>query len=77
MTFNHQKCGIKAGLKERERDRERDRELDDYLTCAMKEEDAKRLARVLAQCPALAHLDLRGKSVFGAAGAKRLAGVLV
>jgi hypothetical protein len=45
--------------------------------CAMKEQDAKRLARVLAQCPALAHLDLSGNSVFGAAGAKRLAGVLV
>jgi len=31
---------------------------------------------VLAQCPALAHLDLSGNSNFGAAGAGRFAGVL-
>ncbi len=31
---------------------------------------------MLAQCPALAHLDLRGNSDFGAAGAGRLARVL-
>jgi Ran GTPase-activating protein (RanGAP) involved in mRNA processing and transport len=33
------------------------------------------LAGVLAQCPALAHLDLRGNWI-GAGGAERLAGVL-
>jgi Ran GTPase-activating protein (RanGAP) involved in mRNA processing and transport len=42
----------------------------------MKGHDAERFAGVLAQCPALAHLDLSGNSEFGAAGAERLAGVL-
>jgi Ran GTPase-activating protein (RanGAP) involved in mRNA processing and transport len=42
----------------------------------MKGQDAERLAGVLAQCPALAHLDLSGNSDFGPAGAERLAGVL-
>ena len=42
----------------------------------MKGQDAERLAGVLAQCPALAHLDLRGDSDFGAAGAESLARVL-
>ena len=42
----------------------------------MKEQDAERLAGVLAQCPALAHLDLSVNRSFGAAGAERLAGVL-
>jgi Ran GTPase-activating protein (RanGAP) involved in mRNA processing and transport len=42
----------------------------------MKGRDADRLAGVLAHCPALAHLDLRRNSDFGAAGAERLAGVL-
>ncbi len=37
---------------------------------------AESLAGVLAQCPALAHLDLSGNYHFGAAGAERLAGVL-
>jgi Ran GTPase-activating protein (RanGAP) involved in mRNA processing and transport len=44
--------------------------------CEMIGQDAERLAGVLAQCPALAHLDLSGNSEFGAAGAERLAGVL-
>jgi hypothetical protein len=44
--------------------------------CEMKGEDAERLAGVLGQCPALAHLDLSGNSDFGPAGAERLAGVL-
>ena len=44
--------------------------------CEMKGQVAERLAGVLAQCPALAHLDLSGNSDFGAAGAERLAGVL-
>jgi Ran GTPase-activating protein (RanGAP) involved in mRNA processing and transport len=44
--------------------------------CHMARQDAERLAGVLAQCPALAHLDLRGNYSFGAAGAERLAGVL-
>ena len=44
--------------------------------CAMKGQDAERLAGVLAQCPALAHLDLSGNSDFGAAESERLAGVL-
>jgi hypothetical protein len=39
-------------------------------------QDAERLAEVLAQCPALAHLDLSFNSNFGAGGAERLAGVL-
>jgi hypothetical protein len=42
----------------------------------MKGQDTERLAGVLAQCPALAHLDLGGISDFGAAGEDRLAGVL-
>jgi hypothetical protein len=44
--------------------------------CGMEGQDAERLAEVLAQCPALAHLDLSYNSTFGAAGAERLAGVL-
>jgi hypothetical protein len=48
----------------------------ELLDCDMKGQDAKRLAGVLAQCPALAHLDLSGNSDFGAAGTERLAGVL-
>jgi Ran GTPase-activating protein (RanGAP) involved in mRNA processing and transport len=44
--------------------------------CDMKGEDEKRLAGVLAQCPALAHLDLSDNYRFGAAGAEMLAGVL-
>jgi Ran GTPase-activating protein (RanGAP) involved in mRNA processing and transport len=44
--------------------------------CEMKGQDAERLAGVLAQCPALVHLDLSGNYKFGAAGADRLAGVL-
>ncbi len=44
--------------------------------CDMKGQDAEILAGVLAQCPALAHLDLSGKFNFRAAGAERLAGVL-
>ena len=44
--------------------------------CEMKGQDAARLAEVLAQCPALAHLDLSFNSNFGAAGAERLARVL-
>ncbi len=44
--------------------------------CGMEGQDAERLAGVLAQCPALAHLDLIGNYHFGAAGAERLAGVL-
>ena len=42
----------------------------------MKGQDAERLAGVLEQCPALAHLDLSLNSDFRAAGAERLAGVL-
>ncbi len=45
-------------------------------SCNMKGQDAERLAGVLAQCPALAHLDLSSNSNFGAAGTKRLGGVL-
>ena len=45
-------------------------------TCDMKVEYVERLAGVLAQCPALSHLDLNGNSRFGTAGAERLAGVL-
>ncbi len=41
-----------------------------------KGQDAESFAGVLAQCPALVHLDLRGNYDFGAAGAERLAGVL-
>ena len=44
--------------------------------CDMKGQDAERLAGVLAQCPALAHLDLSGNSDLGAGGAASLAGVL-
>jgi hypothetical protein len=44
--------------------------------CDMKGQEAERLAGVLAQCPALAHLDLSGNYHFGAAGAERIAGVL-
>jgi Ran GTPase-activating protein (RanGAP) involved in mRNA processing and transport len=44
-------------------------------SCAMEEQDAGRLAGVLAHCPALAHLDLLDIGI-GAAGAERLAGVL-
>jgi hypothetical protein len=44
--------------------------------CDMKGQDAEILAGVLAQCPALAHLDLSGNFNFRAAGAERLAGVL-
>jgi len=42
----------------------------------MKGQDAERLAGVLAQCPALAYLDISHNYNFGAAGADRLAGVL-
>ena len=44
--------------------------------CGMKGQDAESLAGVLAQCPALAHLDLSGNHNFGSAGAEGLAGVL-
>jgi hypothetical protein len=44
--------------------------------CKITGPDAERLAGVLAQCPALAHLDLSGNSDFGAAESERLAGVL-
>jgi hypothetical protein len=37
--------------------------------CKIIGQDAERLAEVLAQCPALAHLDLSGNLNFGAAGA--------
>ena len=42
----------------------------------MKGQDVESFAGVLAQCPALAHLDLSENYNFGAAGAERLAGVL-
>ena len=42
----------------------------------MKTQDVERLAGVLAQCPALAHLDLSGNYNFGAERAERLAGAL-
>ena len=42
----------------------------------MKGQDAERLAGVLAQCPALAHLDLSGNLNFKAEGTERLAGVI-
>jgi hypothetical protein len=45
--------------------------------CAMSGQDAERLAEVLAQCPALAHLNLGGNCIYGTAGTERLAGVLV
>ncbi len=44
--------------------------------CDMKGQDAERLVGFLAQCPALAHLDLSWNVNFGAAGAEKLAGVL-
>ena len=44
--------------------------------CDMKGKDAESLAGVLAQCPALAHLDLSHNSNVGAAGAESFAGVL-
>jgi Ran GTPase-activating protein (RanGAP) involved in mRNA processing and transport len=44
--------------------------------CDMEGQDAERLAERLAQCPALAHLDLSYNYYFGAAGADRLARVL-
>jgi Ran GTPase-activating protein (RanGAP) involved in mRNA processing and transport len=44
--------------------------------CKMEGQDAENLAGVLAQCPALAHLDLSENYNFGAAGAESLAGVL-
>jgi Ran GTPase-activating protein (RanGAP) involved in mRNA processing and transport len=43
----------------------------------MKGHDAERLAGVLAQCPAMAHLDLRDNFEFGAEGPQRLPGALV
>jgi hypothetical protein len=43
--------------------------------CDMTGQDVESLAGVLAQCPALAHLDLSGNYI-GAGGAERLAGVL-
>jgi hypothetical protein len=42
----------------------------------MKGKDTERLAGVLAQCPALAYLDLSATSFVEAAGAERLTGVL-
>jgi hypothetical protein len=44
--------------------------------CEMRGQDTVQLAGVLAQCQALAHLDLSGNSNFGARGAERLEGVL-
>jgi Leucine-rich repeat (LRR) protein len=44
--------------------------------CNLKGKFAESLAGVLAQCPALAHLDLSDNYNFGAPAAKRLAGVL-
>ena len=44
--------------------------------CNMREQDAERLAGVLAQCAALTHLDVSGNYHFGEAGAGKLAGVL-
>jgi hypothetical protein len=41
--------------------------------CEMEGHDAEILAGVLAQCPALAHVDLSENYNFGAAGAERLA----
>jgi small ubiquitin-related modifier len=43
--------------------------------CEIKEQDVERLAGVLAQCPALAHLDLSDNHLYDA-GAESLAGVL-
>jgi hypothetical protein len=40
--------------------------------CEMKGQDAERLAGVLAQCPALAHLDLSGNYGFGPGGQRVL-----
>jgi hypothetical protein len=42
----------------------------------MKGQDAENLVGVLAQCPALAHINLSGNCNFGSAGTERLAGVL-
>jgi hypothetical protein len=44
--------------------------------CGMEGQDAERLAGVLAQCPALAHLELSDNYHFGAAGVEWIAGVL-
>ena len=44
--------------------------------CEMKGQDAEILAAVLAQCPALAHLDLSENYHLAAGGPQRLAGVL-
>ncbi len=44
--------------------------------CEMKGQDVESLAGVLAQCPALVHLDLCGNYEFGAAGTESLGGVL-
>ncbi len=52
-----------------------EQELLELPRCAMKEQDAERLAGVLAQCSALAHLNL-GCNGIGAAGAASLGGVL-
>ena len=47
------------------------------LRCGMKGQDAERLAGVLAQCPALGHLDLSGNYIFGAlSGTQNRAGAL-
>ena len=43
--------------------------------CDMRGQDAEWLAQVLAQCPALVHLDL-SLNVIGTAGAESLVGVL-
>jgi Ran GTPase-activating protein (RanGAP) involved in mRNA processing and transport len=45
--------------------------------CEMMGQDVERVAGVLAQCPALTHLDLSDNSNFGAAWAESLAEVLV
>ena len=47
----------------------------EVCNCEMKGQDAKRLARVLAQCPALAHLDLCWNAI-DAGGTESIAGVL-
>jgi hypothetical protein len=44
--------------------------------CEMKGQDTERLARVLVQCPALAHLDLSGNFNFVSSGAESFARVL-
>jgi Ran GTPase-activating protein (RanGAP) involved in mRNA processing and transport len=48
----------------------------DLSSCGLQGQDAESLAGVLAQCPALEHLDLNHNYDFGAAGPERLAGVL-